>query len=107
MEESSWIRSEQTNRLYRLKNGSEWRVVNEYQRVPCPLCEEMFYCRLTRIFGRQSNPNECHTNYDAQLENLKAKPITYEAEEPVKEANREGTWVLICDGDSLGEEVAE
>jgi hypothetical protein len=109
MGRSSWMDKERTDRLYEVEGGSKWEVVNEYQKVPCPHCKELFYCRLTHIFGQPTLPFEYHTNYDVQLENLKELLITYhyQPQYPVKEAQRDGMWILICNEDILGREITE
>jgi len=106
---SSWLDDEMTKRRYRMRDGSVWVVQNEYQRVTCPSCDQLQYCRLTHIWHYDSQNRfspEYHTNYDARLDKLKSLLVTYIGEEAVTEAFVNNKWVLLMGEQMIGEEVA-
>lgn len=113
---SSWMRDEGIKRSYRIEDGTMWLVVNDFQVVVCPHCQEYQYGRLTQLWhfdpARSCLINfEAHNNYGTDLEQLKSLLISYltvnGVKEGVTEEQREGKWVLVCDNQIIGEEVME
>jgi len=106
---SSWLRNEMTMRRYRMRDGSVCVVKNEYQRVTCPSCDQLQYCRLTHIWNydaqNRCSPPEYHTNYNADLDALRSLLVTYSGEAPVTESFVNDKWVLLVGGQTIGEEV--
>jgi hypothetical protein len=100
-----------TARRYKIKNGTEWVVQNEYQDVVCPYCKKVFYCRLTHIILNHSGslPElEPHNNYSKDLNLLKSLQVTYADKDckiPIKEVQKEARWFLMINDDIIGEEI--
>jgi hypothetical protein len=94
----SWLDEEKSTRKYRLKNGLNLVVQNEYQIVICPHCQEQQYCRLTHIwhFDKQNQCKpEYHTNYHSELSKLKELLITYVDGIGIIETQINGKWALM------------
>lgn len=113
----SWLDQEATERKYNVATNppSFWIVRNEYQQVKCPHCNEIQFCRLTRIWrGDPEKPevaqdSEIHTNYNKSLDELKKLLIAYASEDinsGITEEHIEGKWKLILEGKVIGEEDA-
>ena len=113
----SWMPEEKTARNYQIKDGSVWRIHNEFQQISCPHCDQNQYCRATHIWYLDSDGmplgQEFYNNYNTDLEHLQMLPITYLTDEDekdgigVSEEHREGEWMLVRDAKIIGEEVEE
>lgn len=113
----SWIDKETTDRIY-LVNSPQyplWRIRNEYQRVKCPDCEKIHFCRLTRIWyfdqnkKQRENDPEIHTNYKKELSELKELVVTYSSRDDqnvgICEVKTDGNWKLKRGEIIIGEEI--
>lgn len=105
----SWLDSEKTDRIYHVDfvEFPIWRVFNQYQKIECPHCNEVIYCRLTQIWHYDSDSNlrngdpEIHTNYKDSLEPLKELLITYNRDKGIEEKCIDEKWKLVLDSNEV------
>lgn len=111
MNARSWLDAESSSHIYRMLDGKHIRVDNSYQEIPCPHCQEGIFCRLTHIWlvGAPDPPRllEVHNNYKPTLVELKELLISYNGKggPPITEREQGGKWVLLCEGNVIGQTV--
>ncbi len=106
MTSTPWINSERTDRTYVPVNKQPFdflRIINEYQKYPCPHCSEPIYCKYTRIYLIKDNQLQDpigHLHHDKNIDKLKSLPVQYLDENDtagLREINKNNKWLLVHD----------